>query len=464
MKHDRHSWFLAILALALLFFPYHSATAQSCGDFQQVTTPNPGTTGNALVDVAASNDGTAWAVGSRSGPTTLPMILYFDGSEWMEFPVPAEVEGIAFSSAGSSPDGDVWLTGTRPYSVYERELFFLRARDGAIDRIDLILSAGAALDLSATSSSDVWALTSTNGIVHFDGSDWTLSSAPLPFLTLNYPEGIHAAGPDDVWIVGYGGDQRGEYRGYVQHWDGSAWTSIPTPFDGQQPIFFRDIDGCAPDDLWIVGYINWSQHLSLHWDGSAWSQQDGPPSDAPLSQVAVLAPDDAWATSYSLIAGFVFYQWDGTAWHQRTSPDIPGAATTAWRGLAKIDACDVWAVGSYHADDTHHTLAARLSASTVLAASENLPAARLVGNYPNPFNPVTAIAFVVERTQQVSVSVYDLAGRQVATVADRIFDPGIHSVTWTGQDRTGRAVPSGTYMVRMATGDRVETGKMSLVR
>ena len=464
MNHRRNCWFLVLVTLALLALPNQPAMAQSCGEFQQIPTPNPGTTGNSLNDVAASHDGTAWAIGSRSGPTTLPMILYFDGVAWTEFPVPVEVEGIAFSAMGSTPEGDVWLAGTRPYSVYERELFFLRARGGAIDRIDSVLSEGAPLDLSATSSEDVWALTATNALIHFDGSAWTESAAPLPFLTLNYPEAIHAAGPDDVWIVGYGGDQRGEYKGYVQHWDGSSWTEISTPVTGQQPVFFEDIDGSAADDIWIVGHFNWSQHLSLHWDGSSWSLQEAPPANAPLSQVVAVSSDDVWAAPYSLAAGFTFYQWDGTAWHERTSAGIPGATSTAWRGLAKAGGCDVWAAGSYFIEPTHSTLVARLSESTVLATPATPTAARLMGNHPNPFNPTTTIAFAVERTQRVRLSVFDVEGRRVATIADRVFDPGFHTVKWLGQDGAGRAMSSGTYMVRMETVEGVEFGKMSLVR
>ena len=361
MKHSPNRFLPVLLSLTMPMMLSLSAAAQPCGSIQQTTTPNPGTTGNALVDLAASNDGTAWAIGSRSGPTSLPLILYFDGTTWTEYPVPMEVDGIAFSSAGSTPDGDVWLAGTRAYSVYERELFFLRARGGVIDRIDQILSAGAPLDISATSSTDVWVLTSKNAVIHFDGSGWFQSDLPQPFLVLNYPEAIHATSPEEVWIVGYGGDRRGEYKSFVQRWDGSSATSISTPVDGQQVTFLLDIDGSGADDVWIVGHVNYSQHLSLHWDGNTWSQVEGPGSNAPLTQVVVLAPDNVWAAPYSLTAGSTFSQWDGGGWDEVSGPDIPGASTTAWRGLAKVGACDLWAAGSYYSAPNHYTLAARLS-------------------------------------------------------------------------------------------------------
>jgi len=98
------------------------------------------------------------------------------------------------------------------------------------------------------------------------------------------------------------------------------------------------------------------------------------------------------------------------------------------------------------------------------AAPESPPAVRLVGNHPNPFNPTTTISFAVEHEQRVTISVFDVEGRRVATIANQIFDAGIHSVKWTGRDDAGRTVPSGTYLVQMETGDGAEVGKISLVR
>jgi len=100
----------------------------------------------------------------------------------------------------------------------------------------------------------------------------------------------------------------------------------------------------------------------------------------------------------------------------------------------------------------------------VTAVPESPPPARLVGNHPNPFNPTTTIAFAVEHEQRVTISVFDVEGRRVATLANQTFSPGFHSVKWTGRDDAGRTVPSGTYLVQMETGDGAEARKISLVR
>lgn len=89
---------------------------------------------------------------------------------------------------------------------------------------------------------------------------------------------------------------------------------------------------------------------------------------------------------------------------------------------------------------------------------------RLMGAYPNPFNPSTSIKFTLEHSQNVNLSVYDLSGRLVAELANETFSAGEHSIRWQGRDTSGRAVASGTYLAFMITDERVRTSKMMLVR
>jgi hypothetical protein len=83
---------------------------------------------------------------------------------------------------------------------------------------------------------------------------------------------------------------------------------------------------------------------------------------------------------------------------------------------------------------------------------------------PNPFNPQTTISFAVDRLQQVRIAVYDLVGRQVAILTDQAYVPGTYSLVWEGADMSGRAVSSGTYIVRLETDSCVEARKVMLLR
>jgi len=75
----------------------------------------------------------------------------------------------------------------------------------------------------------------------------------------------------------------------------------------------------------------------------------------------------------------------------------------------------------------------------------------LRANYPNPFNPSTTITFDLARADHVSISVYNVRGQKVKTLADGVYLAGTHKVVWNGDDDKGRAVGSGIYFYRMTT-------------
>lgn len=83
----------------------------------------------------------------------------------------------------------------------------------------------------------------------------------------------------------------------------------------------------------------------------------------------------------------------------------------------------------------------------------------LHGNYPNPFNPTTTIRFSVPETMMVEIEVFDLVGRQVATLTRRDFNAGTHTI-----DFNASALSSGVYLYRMVTPTSVQSGKMMLIK
>ncbi len=70
-------------------------------------------------------------------------------------------------------------------------------------------------------------------------------------------------------------------------------------------------------------------------------------------------------------------------------------------------------------------------------------------NYPNPFNPTTNIAFNVPADANVSIRVYDLLGRQIATLVDGFQSAGNYITTWDATNNYGQTVSSGMYLYRM---------------
>jgi hypothetical protein len=89
---------------------------------------------------------------------------------------------------------------------------------------------------------------------------------------------------------------------------------------------------------------------------------------------------------------------------------------------------------------------------------------RLVGNSPNPFNPLTKIAYHVPYESEVAIRIYDVAGREVRVLVDDVVDPGRHQAVWNGRDEAGEAVGSGVYFCVMETPDYHGSRKMLLLK
>jgi len=85
-------------------------------------------------------------------------------------------------------------------------------------------------------------------------------------------------------------------------------------------------------------------------------------------------------------------------------------------------------------------------------------------NYPNPFNPSTTIVYELRGTAAVTVTVYDLLGREVVTLVSEQQPAGLQSVTWNGLDRSGQKAGSGVYVYQLRAGSATETRKMMLIK
>ncbi|MFH1526802.1 MAG: T9SS type A sorting domain-containing protein [Bacteroidota bacterium] len=80
-------------------------------------------------------------------------------------------------------------------------------------------------------------------------------------------------------------------------------------------------------------------------------------------------------------------------------------------------------------------------------------------NYPNPFNPTTTINFSLPKTGRVSLSIFNILGQEVEVLIDKEMLPGRHSIKWKAAE-----MPSGIYLLRLQSGEFVETGKMTLIK
>ena len=93
------------------------------------------------------------------------------------------------------------------------------------------------------------------------------------------------------------------------------------------------------------------------------------------------------------------------------------------------------------------------------------PVTSLGKAYPNPFNPTTTIAFELAEPGRVSLEVFALDGRRIATLTHGDLPSGRHTTVWNGADDGGRPAASGSYLYRLEVDGQIQgSGRMTLLK
>lgn len=127
-------------------------------------------------------------------------------------------------------------------------------------------------------------------------------------------------------------------------------------------------------------------------------------------------------------------------------------------GLAPLESGGAGAATVRFSDnlDDVVTLTQAVSAAPLPAAALRLQAS------PNPFNPATVLSFELAAPGPVTLAVYGIDGRLVATLAEGQHGQGRHEVTWDGTDARGQRVASGVWFARLTGADGTVTRKLAL--
>jgi hypothetical protein len=171
----------------------------------------------------------------------------------------------------------------------------------------------------------------------------------------NQLSAVAAAASNNVWAVGTSSSASAA-QGLIEHWDGAAWTMVPSANPGAALYGFYGLAVTSANDVWAVGYSQATvgaatQTLIEHWNGSQWSVVPSPSRNANtnlLFGVTALSSTSVWAVGYSGDQNTVTYQtlvehWDGTQWQIVSSPN--SGVTTRLSGVSATSPTDVWAVG-----------------------------------------------------------------------------------------------------------------------
>ena len=200
------------------------------------------------------------------------------------------------------------------------------------------------LGVTAIAWNDVWAvgrIETQNGsfpwrtlIEHWDGRSWSVvpsPNAPDGTGALNAVAGVSA---HDVWAVGESGGGGTPFYQFIEHWNGSSWSVVPSPtlYDTLQGV-----SAVSATDVWAVGSYGF-----LHFDGSSWSVAPDPPHISP-DAVKAFTGSNAWTVGGPGGTADLIEHWNGSRWElTATNGD---QYESALYGVDGLDRNDVWAVG-----------------------------------------------------------------------------------------------------------------------
>ena len=314
------SYYMAgVTAYQTLFEHFNGAT------WSVVPSSNAGSVDNHLQKLAVVSSTDIWAVGSsqstRANYSTL--IEHWDGTQWSIVPSPngidPSVENNYLTGVAAVAADDVWAVG-----YYE-----------------------------SVATSTLY----SSLIEHWDGTSWTIVDSPAVGSLVTVPTAVTAIAANDVWVVGHYANAGSEVTAPLfENWNGTSWTVVPAANTGWEDSEPQAVTAVSASDIWAVGHGGLTgsfsdQSLAEHWNGTAWSVVPSPnvnSSPAFLLGVTSLGSNDVWAVGYYGVPSPIYREpvimrWNGSAWTIVTSPNLGTYSNLL--SIIALSPTSLWTVG-----------------------------------------------------------------------------------------------------------------------
>lgn len=371
---------ISVVALAILFLtgltgvsaaiiPQHAHRAILCGAWSQVTSPNVGTSYNALNGVAAVSAHNVWAVGAYgNGNGSLTLVEHWTGTRWQVVASPNVKGSLSDSLSGISAitANNIWAVGGYNDATNNSQTLIEHWNGSrwSIVSSPNVPSAGNSLAaISAISAMDIWAVGTVSGnsgfqtlMEHWNGTNWSIVSSS----DTGQLAGVVSIASNNVWAVGSVSGTNG-IQTLIEHWNGSAWSVVSSSGPGLAINRLNSVAAISASNIWAVGEDTNSPAPSAefnplveHWNGSNWSVVNIPlqgTSDS-LNGIAAISSSNIWTVGdyrsgidptgpyFTLIE-----HWNGSTWKVVKSPS-PGSIVSDLAAVARVPATrSVWAVG-----------------------------------------------------------------------------------------------------------------------
>ena len=279
---------------------------------------------------------------------------------------------------------------------------------------------GPALIIKTTDGGNTWTSVNDSTIGGSSGDTWRRIDFINPEIGYFYASGIS---PQKIYKT-TNGCTRWEHTNYdanVQHlsfYNESIGLTIPG-----SGVVKRTIDGGNTWETFDSPHNGWGNDIEFTPDN----------------------PARVWMTDNKKL----FFSNDtGRTW-------IAQISNCSGRDIVFVDSWNGWLL----ADDAVYFTNSGGTATVNQKATNVLDNFVLFQNYPNPFNASTKIRYRVDKTAFVTLTVFDLNGRQIEALVSKIHPAGNYKLSWSADQ-----MPSGTYLIQLKSDYAQQTRKLLLLR
>lgn len=448
---------------------------------------------NTILSVAVDSNDNVW-FGTYSGK-----IIKDDGQKWTVF---SENEGLPASPVGMiycGKDGKIWA------ATYEKGIYTFDGTKWDKFNFDFGIDNVHVMKMAVDSNNKIW-FDTNYGLYLFDGVTLTEVGNKDGFPGDSIIR-IRTDRNNVLWAVSFGG-------GIFRH-DGSIWTevvkdnpkelSILRKLSEPKTILFsiiqlektyylanaEYIDFDFNNDCPEIGFAQPGEGKNFEYsfrDTTAYAREiNDINSDGDLSDGLTLTIDDVqgamegshldWAYGQSLASkamGAFDVSPNGTLWGGTMTGVVcyNGYNDEKITTFSESDGLAGGYVTSVIVDNdgivwvgSEKGLSRYIPPTTSVNSDKNSPEAfKIIGNYPNPFNPETTISFSLTDEKQISLVIYNITGQEIKTLFSGKINSGSHNISWNGKNNAGLNVSSGIYIAVLKSGIQKVSHRMQLLR
>jgi ligand-binding sensor domain-containing protein len=317
-------------------------------------------------------------------------------------------------------------------------------------RYEAGLTANWIISIGMDSSQHIWAGVYNWGVGRLDGSTFTMFNMSNSGIGNNYIYSIATAADGTIWFgTGYG----------LSKFSNNQWITYRTDNSGIPGNTVNDIKFDNAGNMWLA-----TDGGVAKFNGTTWQSWSTANANIPASYInaVAIAPDgNIWigcfqGSTFPYTGGIA--KFDGLSWTSWTTANSPLPHN-------QVETINFDKLGNLWIGTASEGIAVFHEGGIITGVNNNIITQSVPGvynlrqNYPNPFNPVTKINFTIPVEGNVKLTVFDITGREVASLLNGYQSAGDHTISFDGSQLT-----SGIYFYRLESGSFTETKKMVLTK